>query len=25
VPLDVAFDAEHGYGLPAAQAAAPLS
>ena len=26
VPLDVAFDAEHGYGLPAASAsAAPLS
>jgi amino-acid N-acetyltransferase len=25
VPLDSAFDAEHGYGMPAAVAAAPLS
>ena len=25
VPLDLAFDAERGYGLPAAAAAAPLS
>ncbi len=25
VPLDVAFDAEHGYGLPAAQSAAPTA